>query len=99
MVNTAKPTKRAANDEACACTYDTINCKVKWSWGPRPDLYVCDSPVLRKRELQRKESKKGHMSSRACRMQPGEETRRMGREDVGGWRMCWGGNEDERMPH
>src|SRR5712691_7254131 len=38
-VNTAKPTKRAVNDEMCACTCYTINCVVKVSWGPRPDLY------------------------------------------------------------
>jgi len=38
-----KPTKRAANDEMCTRTCCTINCVVKASWGPRPDLYFCDS--------------------------------------------------------
>jgi len=41
-VNTAKPTKRAANDEVHACTYYTIKCMIRWSWGPRPDLYFCN---------------------------------------------------------
>src|SRR5712691_2218889 len=43
-VNTAKPTKRAVNDEWCACTCYTMECMVKVSWGPRPDLYFCDTP-------------------------------------------------------
>src|SRR5260221_261945 len=43
-VNTVKPTKRAVNDEMCACTCYTMKCMVKVSWGPRPDLYFCDTP-------------------------------------------------------
>src|SRR5260221_8296732 len=35
MVNTAKPTKRAVNYEACACTYCTVKCMVGTTLGPK----------------------------------------------------------------
>jgi hypothetical protein len=46
-----RPNKRAVNDGMCTCTYYTINCVLKVSWGPRPDLYFYDREYGPNQEL------------------------------------------------